>query len=216
MHPSIVMSKKTSTGEPRLRVLIVGASGTLGRAIAAELAPRHDIVSAGRDSGEVRLDFADSASLRRAFAQIGRVDAIVSAAGGVHFAPLAEMTEELYAIGIRNKLMGQVNLALLGRGILNDGGSITLSSGILTEQPIRQGSSATMVNGAIEGFVRAAAIELDRGLRINAVSPNVVQESMAAYAPYFRGFEAVPAARAALAYSRSVEGAQTGQVYKVF
>ena len=98
----------------------------------------------------------------------------------------------------------------------DDGGSITLSSGILTEQPIRQGSSATMVNGAIEGFVRAAAIELDRGLRINAVSPNVVQESMAAYAPYFRGFEAVPAARAALAYSRSVEGAQTGQVYKVF
>jgi NAD(P)-dependent dehydrogenase (short-subunit alcohol dehydrogenase family) len=210
------MSKKPSSGEPRLRVLIVGASGTLGRAIAAELAPRHEIVSAGRDSGDVRMDYADSNSLRRGLASVGRVDAIVCAAGGVHFGALSEMTEELYAIGIRNKLMGQVNLALLGREILNDGGSITLSSGILTEHPIRQGSSATMVNGAIEGFVRAAAIELDRGLRINAVSPNVVQESMAAYAPYFRGFEAVSAARAALGYSRSVEGAITGQVIKVY
>jgi len=210
------MSKKTSQGESRLRVLIVGASGTLGRAIGAELAPRHDIVSAGRDSGDVRFDYADSNSLRRGLAAVGRVDAIVCAAGGVHFGALEEMTEDLYAIGIRNKLMGQVNLALLGREFLNDGGSITLSSGILTEQPIRYGSSATMVNGAIEGFVRAAAIELDRGLRINAVSPNVVQESMAAYAPYFRGFEPVPAARAALGYSRSVEGAQTGQIYKVF
>jgi NAD(P)-dependent dehydrogenase (short-subunit alcohol dehydrogenase family) len=210
------MSRSTSQGEPRLRVLIVGASGTLGCAISAELAPRHDIVSAGRDSGEVRFDYADSNSLRRGLATVGRVDAIVCAAGGVHFGALEEMTEDLYAIGIRNKLMGQVNLALLGREILNDGGSITLSSGILAEQPIRYGSSATMVNGAIEGFVRAAAIELDRGLRINAVSPNVVQESMAAYAPYFRGFEPVSAARAALGYARSVEGAQTGQIYKVF
>mgnify|MGYP001029993576 FL=1 len=210
------MSKQTSLGEPRLRILLVGANGVLGRAIAAELGPRHDLISAGRDSGEVRLDYADRDSLRRGLAQVGRVDAIVSAAGGVHFAPLAQMSEELYAIGLRHKLMGQVNLALLGREILNDGGSITLSSGILSEQPIRQGSSASMVNAAIDAFVRAAAIELDRGLRINAVSPNVVQESMPAYAPYFRGFDAIPAARAALAYSRSVEGAQTGQVYTVF
>jgi len=210
------MAKQSTSGEPRQRVLIVGASGTLGRAISAELAPRHDVVSAQRDSGDIRFDYSDRASLRRGLAEVGRVDAIVCAAGGVHFGALAEMTEELYAIGIRNKLMGQVNLALLGREILNDGGSITLSSGILTEHPIKQGSSATMVNGAIEGFVRAAAIELDRGLRINAVSPNVVQESMAAYAPYFRGFEPVPAARAAIGYARSVEGAITGQVIKVY
>ncbi|MEP6940186.1 MAG: short chain dehydrogenase [Rudaea sp.] len=126
------------------------------------------------------------------------------------------MTDELYSIGLRDKLMGQVNLALLGREHLRDGGSITLITGILAEQPIRAGSSASMVNGALESFVRAAAVELPRGLRINAVSPNVFVESMSNYAPFFRGFEAVPVKRAALAFSRSVEGAQTGQIYRVY
>lgn len=210
------MSKQTSLRDTRLRVLLVGARGVIGRAVAAELSPRHEVIAAGRDSGDVRLDFADRDSLRRGLASVGRVDAIVSAAGAVHFAPLEAMTEALFAVGLREKLMGQVNLALVGREFLNDGGSITLTSGILSHHPIRQGSSAAMVNAAVDGFVRAAAIELDRGLRINAVSPNVLQESMATFAPYFRGFEAIPAARAALAYSRSVEGGQTGQIYTVF
>ncbi len=107
-------------------------------------------------------------------------------------------------------------MALAARDHLRDGGSVTLTSGILAEQPIRQGSSASLVNGAIEAFVRAAAIELPRGLRINAISPSVLSEALGDYAPYFRGFEAVPAARAALAYSRSVEGAETGKIYRVF
>ena len=106
-------------------------------------------------------------------------------------------------------------MAQLAAEYLRDGGSITLIGGILAEQPIRQGASASLVNGALEAFVRAAAIELPRGLRINLVSPTVFIESMPAYGPYFRGFDAVPVARAALAFSRSVEGAQTGQVLRV-
>jgi NAD(P)-dependent dehydrogenase (short-subunit alcohol dehydrogenase family) len=208
------MPKKTpSKSVPK--VLLVGASGTLGRAVHAELARRHEVLTASRN-GKLKVDITDSTSIHRLFKKTGNVDAIVCAAGKVHFGALAEMTEELYAIGLRDKLMGQVNLALIGRDYLNDGGSITLITGILAEQPIRLGSSASMVNGAIEAFVRAAAVELPRGLRINAVSPNVFAESMPGYAPYFRGFEAIPVARAALAFSRSVEGAQTGQVYKVF
>jgi NAD(P)-dependent dehydrogenase (short-subunit alcohol dehydrogenase family) len=207
---------KQSTNNPAApKVLLVGASGTLGRAVHAELALRHQVLGASR-SGKLKVDITDSTSIRRLFKKIGKVDAIVCTAGKVHFGALAEMTEELYAIGLRDKLMGQVNLALIGRDYLSDGGSITLVTGILAEQPIRSGSSASMVNGAIEAFVRAAAIELPRGLRINAVSPNVFVESMPGYAPYFRGFEAIPVARAALAFSRSVEGAQSGQIYKVF
>ncbi len=198
-----------------MRVLLVGAGGTLGTAVTAELGVRHEIVPASRSAG-LRLDLSDSHSMRSALLGGERFDAMVSAAGNVHFAALEEMTEELYAIGLRDKLMGQVNLALIGREVLNDGGSITLVTGILCEQPIRFGSSASMVNGAIEAFVRAAAIEMPRGIRINAVSPNVFQESMPGYAPYFRGFEAIPVARAALAFSRSVEGHQTGQIYRVF
>jgi NAD(P)-dependent dehydrogenase (short-subunit alcohol dehydrogenase family) len=109
-----------------------------------------------------------------------------------------------------------VNVALVAREYLNDGGSITLTSGIVAEQPIRNGASATMVNAAVEGFVRAAAIELPRGLRINAVSPTVLEESMGSYGPFFIGFEPAPGKRVALSYARSVDGAQTGQVYRAW
>jgi NAD(P)-dependent dehydrogenase (short-subunit alcohol dehydrogenase family) len=209
------MAKKTSGNASKPKVLLVGASGTLGCAVHEELQLRHEVITASRSS-KLKVDITDSASIRRLFKQVGKVDAIACTAGHVHFGALANMTEELYAVGLRDKLMGQVNLALIGRDNLADGGSITLITGILAEQPIRFGSSASMVNGALEAFVRAAAIELPRGLRINAVSPNVFAESMPGYAPYFRGFEAIPVARAALAFSRSVEGAQTGQVYRVY
>ncbi|HXC17445.1 MAG TPA: short chain dehydrogenase [Holophagaceae bacterium] len=207
--------------EPRLRILIVGASGTLGRAVAAELGARHEIIRAGRKGGDAQVDITDPAGIVKALAALGPLDAVVSAAGHVTFAPLeafqaVSLAESGYGLGLLDKLMGQVNLALAARDHMKDGGSITLTSGILSEQPIVAGSSASMVNGAIEAFVRAAAIELPRGIRINAVSPNVLVESMGDYGPFFRGFEAVPAARAALAFSRSVEGKQTGQVYKVF
>lgn len=198
-----------------MRILLVGANGTIGRAVAHELKARHDVVTAGRASGDIRLDLADPASHAPALAQAGKLDAVVSTAGNVHFGALADMTEELWGIGLRDKLMGQVQLALAAAKVLADGGSITLTSGILSDTPIRYGASASLVNGGLESFARAAAIELPRGIRINVVSPNVLAESMPAYAPYFRGFDAVPAAKVALAYSRSVEGAQTGQVYKV-
>lgn len=110
--------------------------------------------------------------------------------------------------------MGQVHLVTVGREFMNSGGSFTLISGVLAEDPIRNGASASMVNAAINAFVRAAAVELPH-LRINAVSPTVLEESMGAYGPYFRGFQAVPAHRVALAYSKSIEGARSGQVYSV-
>ena len=207
--------------EKRLRILLVGASGTLGRAVAAELGQRHEVIAAGRSSGSIAIDLTDVESIRRGLKEAGELDAVISAAGTVAFAPLAHFKaaafgESLHTLGITDKLLGQLNLALAARDHLRDGGSITLTTGILSEQPIVAGSSASMVNGAVEAFVRAAAIELPRGLRINVVSPNVLTEAMPSYGPFFRGFEPVPAARAALAFSRSVEGAQTGQVYKVF
>lgn len=197
------------------KILLIGASGTIGQAVLANLGARHDVITVGRSSGMHQADLAQPASLAALFAAVGKVDAIVSTAGNVHFGPLAEMTAEQFHIGLQDKLLGQVQLALLGQRYLNDGGSITLISGILGTEPIRNGASATAVNAAIEGFVAAAAIELPRGLRINAVSPTVLTESMGTYGPFFPGFEPVPAARAALAYQRSVEGAQTGRVYRV-
>lgn len=199
-----------------MKILVVGASGTLGRAVAQHLDERHQVITAGRNSGEHRVDLRDDASVGALFAATGRLDAIVSAAGSVHFGPLDRMTAAQFDTGLQDKLLGQVRLALIGQHHLHDGGSITLTTGILAEQPIRQGANATAVNAAVEGFVRAAACELPRGLRINAVSPTVLSEAWGAYADFFPGFEPVSAARAALAFQRSIEGVQTGQVYKVW
>ncbi|QNP57762.1 short chain dehydrogenase [Paenacidovorax monticola] len=197
------------------RILLVGASGTIGRAVHAQLSPRHEVLTVGRSSGMHQADFSRPGALDALFAAVGPVDAIVSTAGNLHFGPLADMTAEQFNQGLQDKLLGQVRLVLEGQRHLRDGGSITLTSGILSTEPIRNGANATAVNAAIEGFVAAAAIELPRGLRINAVSPTVLTESLESYGPFFPGFESVPAARVALAYQRSVEGAQTGRVYRV-
>ena len=197
------------------KVLIVGATGTLGQALVREVAGRYDLVQAGRTRGDRQVDIKDSASIRALFESVGKVDAIVSTAGNLHFGPLTEMTAEQFNLGLQDKLLGQVQLVLIGQRYLNDGGSITLTSGILSIEPIRNGASATAVNAALEGFAAAAAIELPRGLRINVVSPTVLTESMGSYGPFFPGFESVPAERVARAYQRSVEGPQTGRVYRV-
>ncbi|MDD2057833.1 short chain dehydrogenase [Pseudomonas sp. GD03860] len=198
-----------------MKILLIGASGTIGSAVAKELEQRHQVIPIGRSSGDYQVDISDSASIRRLFEQTGRFDALVCAAGNVTFAALAEMTEAQFALGLGDKLMGQVNLLLIGREFINDGGSFTFTSGVTSHDPIRTGASASLVNGAIDAFVKAAAIELPRGLRVNSISPNVLVEAMPAYAPYFRGFKPVPAAEVALAYAKSVEGLQSGQTYHV-
>ena len=197
------------------KILLIGASGTIGQAVLANLGARHEVITVGRNSGAHHADLSQPASLAALFAAVGKVDAIVCTAGNLHFGPLTDMTAEQFNLGLQDKLLGQVQLALMGHQYLNDGGSITLTSGILSTEPIRNGANATAVNAAIEGFVAAAAIELPRGQRINAISPTVLTESVGVYGPYFPGFESVPAERAALAYQRSVEGAQTGRVYRV-
>jgi len=199
-----------------MKVLVIGATGTIGKAVVEQLSARHDVIQVGNTSGQYQVDMTDIKSVDNLFAKVGKVDAIVATSGKLHFGPLQEMTPEQFNIGLQDKLMGQINLTLVAQHHLNDGGSITLTSGILTDEPILQGASATTVNAALEGFVRAAAIELKRGLRINVVSPTVLEESLAKFGPFFYGFEAAPASRVALAYSRSVEGAQTGRVYKVW
>jgi len=200
-----------------MKILLVGASGTLGQAVARHLGQQHDILAAGRHSGSLRVDLTDDASVRELFAQTGPVDAVMSTTGKLQFGPLQQMTPEQFNIGLQDKLLGQVRLALAAQHHLNAGGSITLTSGIVSAQPIRDGANATAVNHALEGFVRAAALELlPRGLRINVVSPNVLVESMEAYGPYFPGFEAVTAQRAALAFQRAVEGIQSGETITVW
>jgi NAD(P)-dependent dehydrogenase (short-subunit alcohol dehydrogenase family) len=195
-----------------VRILVVGTAGNVGKAAVAELGARHEVITAGRSTGDVRVDFLDATSIGAMFEKLGKLDAVVACAGHAHYGPLATMTETQFMVGLKDKLMGQVNLVLLGTPYVNDRGSFTLTSGVADRDPVLKASNAATVNAALKGFVTAAAIELERGIRINVVSAGLLQESAKKYEGLFPGHETVSSARVGLAYAKSVEGAITGQV----
>lgn len=192
-----------------MRVIVVGGTGTIGSAVVAALLPRHEVVVAGRKTGVVSVDLALPESIRAMFQTVGKFDAVVSAAGQAKFGTLDDLTDADYVFSFSNKLMGQANLVRIGRQFIADGGSLTLTTGVLGQEPIKGSASISMVNAGLEGFVRAAALELPRGIRVNVVSPPWVTETLVA-----RKMDPSPgmsAARVAQAYLASVEGTMTGQ-----
>ncbi|WP_229074491.1 short chain dehydrogenase [Actinoplanes sp. DH11] len=196
-----------------MRILLVGATGTLGAAVHKALGARgHDLVTVARSGGDLRYDVTDPAQVAEVYDRAGRVDAVVSAAGDVPFKPFRELTPEDYLAGFRGKVLSQIDLVRQGLSRIADRGSFTLIAGVLSREPIVTGAAASMANGAVESFVRAAAVEI-APYRINAVSPTVFTESLDDYGAYFPGMPPVDLAVAAQAFVRSVEGAQTGQVY---
>lgn len=199
-----------------MKIVVVGATGTIGKAIVAKLEQEHTVITASRKGADVAVDMTSPASIQAMYEQVGKIDALVVAAGAAYFGPLTTMTPENNEQSIDGKLKGQMNLVLLGLEHLNDGGSFTLVTGIMMDDPIKQGASAAMVNGGIRAFVKSAAIEMPRGIRINSVSPNVLQESWDKYADFFVGFNPVPAERVAQAFVKSILGGQTGQNYEVY
>ncbi|GAB4073868.1 short chain dehydrogenase [Barrientosiimonas marina] len=199
-----------------MRILVVGASGTIGEKVTESLASRHEVFRAGRNGADVSVDIMSPESISDMYKTIGPVDAVINASGGANFKSVPELTPELNEKGIESKLKGQVNLVLLGQEYMNDYGSFTLTTGVMMDDPIPFGSSAAMANGGIKAFVASAAIELPRGIRINSVSPNIVQESWDRIGHLFAGFTPVPAEHVARGYLKSVEGAQTGQNYNMY
>lgn len=196
-------------------IIIVGGSGTIGTAVSNLLAKRHELIFASKNKGDIKVDITDVHSIEQMYQKIGKFQAIISTAGWVHFGEFSELTEKNYHDSFHNKLMGQINLVHKGIKYIDPNGSFTLTSGILSRDPIRYGTIASAVNGALESFVKAAAIELPGKMRINVISPTILTESLASYGDYFLGFDPVPAEKVALAYSKSLEGAQTGQIYRV-
>ena len=195
-----------------MRIIVVGASGDIGRAACKELEQRHEIVTVGRSTGDFQVDVGDLHAVKSLYEKVGTVDAVVSCAGDATFAPLSDMDQEKFMVGLRQKVMGQVNLVLAGLNVISDGGSFTLTSGVLDRDPIRMGSNAATANGALAGFVTGAAIEMPRGLRVNVVSPGMLDVSAPRYGDWFHGHKPVPSHDVGLAYAKCVEGALTGQV----
>lgn len=195
-----------------MKIIIVGAAGDIGQAVCTALGDRHDLIRVGRTSGDMTVDISDAGAVEQMFRHIGRVDAVVSTAGDAHFAPLAEQTSDTLAHGLAQKVMGQINLVLAGLPHVADAGSFTLTSGILDRDPVRGGVGAATAKGALAGFVTGAAIEMPRGLRLNVVSPGLLDVSAPRYGALFAGHVPVSSSRVGQAYVKSVEGAVTGQV----
>jgi NAD(P)-dependent dehydrogenase (short-subunit alcohol dehydrogenase family) len=194
-----------------MRILHVGATGTIGAAVAAVLAARgHEVVRVGRSEGELRVDLADPASIEALYAATGPVDAVVCTAGVARFGPLEELDDDAFRASLANKLMGQVNLVRRGLGSVREGGSFTLTSGTLSEKPDSDTSAVAMTGAAVEAFGRAAALDLEGRWRVNVVSPGAVADSRVA-----RGLEPMPGIWAkdlAAYYVDLVEGDATGEV----
>jgi len=191
-----------------MKVLVVGATGTIGKAVVQALSPRHEVVSVGHSGGALRVDLADKASLARLFETSGRVDAVICTAGAARFGVFAKLSDEDFQFSLANKLMGQVNLVRVGAAAVADGGSFTLTSGVLSQLPMPGSAAISLVNAGLEGFVRAAALELPRSIRINVVSPPWVTETLQAM--NMDPSPGTPAAVVARAYVRSLEGSGTG------
>jgi NAD(P)-dependent dehydrogenase (short-subunit alcohol dehydrogenase family) len=195
-----------------MRIIVIGATGTIGREIVAALEGRHEVVRVGHRGGEYQVDISSKESIERLFQAAGPFDALVSAAGATRFAPLEKLADEAFQFSLANKLMGQVNLVRAGLAHVRDGGSFTLTSGVLTNEPIPGSAAISLVNGGLEAFARAAALEMPRGARINVVSPPWVTETLEAIDRDVDIAGSLRAKDVAAAYVESVEGNRNGEV----
>src|ERR1700687_2721628 len=199
-----------------MKIILIGANGKIGELVQKALAGAgYEIVKVGRKSGDFRVEIENRESVRKLYQAVGSFDAVAIAAGEVAFAPLSELTAEKWQFSLGGKLMGQINLVQEAIPFIKEKGSFTLVSGILNDDPIFAGVAASTVSGALEAFVRAAAIELPKGLRINVVSPTMLKESESQFAKFFIGMIPVEGWKVGQAYKRAILGAQTGRVYKV-
>ncbi len=199
-----------------MKIIHFGATGTLGKYVCEELGSRHEIVRVGRKSGDLNADLTSIVEIRSIYERVGSFDAVICTAGGGYFGPFDAMRDREFRQGVESKMMGQINLVLEGHQRIKHGGSFTLTTGILSEDPVPMASNLSAINGAVNAFVRAASIELPRGIRINAVSPGLVEDSMESLGSYFPGHMPVKMEKMVSGYVKSVEGKVTGQVIRLY
>lgn len=199
----------------KMKIIIVGATGTMGTHLSAAFEKEHEIIKASDKGGDVQVDITSTESIENFFKKVGSFDALISTAGPTYVGPWSTLTDKEFRKGVEGKMMGQINLVLIGQHYINPKGSFTLITGGLTHEPQLHFANASAANGAVEGFVRAAAIELGNGIRINAVSPTVIEASPQ-YFPYFPGEIPVTMKQLEFGFRKSVFGANTGQIIKPY
>ena len=199
-----------------MKILIIGGNGTIGSKVSSHFSKKHEVIIAGRTSGDVTVDMEDSKSLKMMFEKVGDVDAVICTAGEAKWAAFDSLTEDDFYIGIKSKLMGQVNLVRIGKNYMNPGGSFTLSTGILADHPVLMTTSGAMIGGAIHSFVKAVCLELKNNIRINVVSSGLVEDAVEHYEDYFPGHNPIPMTKVVNGFVKSVEGAGNGEIIRMY
>ncbi|WNJ19016.1 short chain dehydrogenase [Pontibacter sp. G13] len=198
-----------------MKILIIGGHGTIGRHVAQALQSTDEVITGGRSKGDVHIDLSKSETIEEAYRELPDLDAVICVAGEAKWAPFAEMDYADYEIGLKSKLMGQVELVRLGTRMLGPEASFTLSTGILADDPVPMTTSSAMVNGAIHSFVLAASLEMPHRQRINVVCSGLVEDSVDKYAAYFPGHDPVPMSRVTNAYIKCLRIPINGKIVRV-
>ncbi len=199
-----------------MKILLIGGTGTIGSKVAERLESENEVIIAGRSSGDVQVDITNPDAIQKLFEKIGTVDAVIVTAGSAPVKPLCDSTNEDFGEGVKSKMMGQINVALTAMNYLNKGGSVTLTSGILSDDPIPQGTILSTINGAVNGFVTGAYGEfLQKGFRINAVSPALVEDSADALGDFFPGHTPAKMEHVVDGYEKSLKTLITGQIINI-
>ena len=199
-----------------MKILIVGGNGTIGKKVSSFLSKENEVITAGRNSGDLKIDLSDSNSIKSLFEKNKNFDAVISIAGEAVWASFDNLTEDDYYKGIKNKMMGQVNLVKIGYKYLNYGGSFTLTTGILADNPVKMTTSAALVNGGIHSFVKAVSLEMENNIRVNVISPGLVEDSAEKYKDYFPGYKIVKMKNIAKLYAKVIKGNQNGEVIRIY
>jgi len=196
-----------------MKIILIGATGTIGKEVHERLREEHEVIPIGFRDGDFQVDIADKNSIQALFNQIGKVDAVISTTGLSAFGELGELTDDQFLLGWNNKLMGQINILRIGRSFVSEGGAILLTSGMLANEPMPGSAATSAANGALNSFVKAASLDLGDKLRINAVSPVFVKETMEMMG--MDSSDGMSAADTAKAYQAALEGSMTGEVIDV-
>lgn len=199
-----------------MKIIIVGGNGTIGKKVSSFLSKENEVITAGRNSGDLKIDLSDSNSIKSLFEKNKNFDAVISIAGEAVWAPFDNLTEDDYYKGIKNKMMGQVNLVKIGYKYINYGGSFTLTTGILADNPVKMTTSAALVNGGIHSFVKAVSLEMENNIRVNVISPGLVEDSAEKYKDYFPGYKIVKMKNLAELYAKVIQGNQNGEVIRIY
>lgn len=199
-----------------MRIVVIGGQGTIGSAVTRHFKKKHEVITASRTNGDMQVDMESSESIKNMFEKVGKVDAIVNCAGATKWGPFAKLSEEDLYVGLRGKLMGQVNIVRIGKDYLKVGGSITLTTGVLADDPVFGSTNSAMANNAIHGFVLAVSQEHLHEFRINVVSPELVEDSAERLGSAFPGHTPVSMQKVAMGYEKSVEGLRTGEIIRIY